>query len=406
MQPIKIIIEGNFYDSQIYRGRLYLWHFDGRLSIYDWTQLVAGLQVGTFAAMARDLCLLEGTVLYHSFVYDCLMRDQDVKNLVFHKMLELSSKTYFVSAETLQQYVIKEYDVPTGELPIETQIYYNTLYYTTDKGVFTSKVHQKEPVSATKRPTKFWDCRIHSMSVGYGRIAMSAAEEGLWELDLRHDNYLRGFVEKEPRQITEKFSSFANYAYASIFNSSLQGNSFMLYNDPPKEHGYSKERSSEYISEEEIFGTKTKGLEWGGKDKIYRIEDGILTGIKFNNYYQQNDYREGSRFAKIFDGFMVGKKGRVVVGGGSAYFGAIIEYLDGLTVLQSDGDRLDIHEEVTRWRTFTRSLNYENQLHVVLNDSLCIYAFIHDYGIKQNEKTFGILYSEPDYYTRNGRFLS
>ena len=40
MQPIKITLKGDFYDCQIYRGRLYLWTFDGALKVYDWNELV------------------------------------------------------------------------------------------------------------------------------------------------------------------------------------------------------------------------------------------------------------------------------------------------------------------------------------------------------------------------------
>ena len=80
----------------------------------------------------------------------------------------------------------------------------------------------------------------------------------------------------------------------------------------------------------------------------------------------------------------------------SGYFGTIIEYEDGLLILQSDGEKLEINEDVTRWRVFTRSINYENQLHVILDDSLCIYAFLHDYELVQREKIMGILYSEKN----------
>ena len=40
MQPLVLSIPGDFWDVQIYRGRLYLWHYDGRLSVYDWERLI------------------------------------------------------------------------------------------------------------------------------------------------------------------------------------------------------------------------------------------------------------------------------------------------------------------------------------------------------------------------------
>ena len=40
MQPLELSIPGDFWDVQIYSGRLYLWHYDGRLSVYDWEKLI------------------------------------------------------------------------------------------------------------------------------------------------------------------------------------------------------------------------------------------------------------------------------------------------------------------------------------------------------------------------------
>ena len=43
MQPLKISILGDYFDCQIYRGRLYLWTFDGDLKVYDSNSLVKSL---------------------------------------------------------------------------------------------------------------------------------------------------------------------------------------------------------------------------------------------------------------------------------------------------------------------------------------------------------------------------
>ena len=80
MQPIELKIQGNFYDSQIYRGKLYLWHFDGRLSVYDWNQLIYNIDVPDYVAFVKELCLLDGSYLYKTYLYDRLLNDKEIKN--------------------------------------------------------------------------------------------------------------------------------------------------------------------------------------------------------------------------------------------------------------------------------------------------------------------------------------
>ena len=90
-----------------------------------------------------------------------------------------------------------------------------------------------------------------------------------------------------------------------------------------------------------------------------------------------------------------------VIGGSTAYFGNIIEFIDSLWVLRSDGQIMRVNKPVTQWRIFPRSINYENQLHIVLNDSLDIYSFNHDYFISQADKTMGLAFSFDDKFRRN-----
>ena len=45
MHTLKVIVPGEFYDSQIYNGRLYLWKIDGSLITIDWDKLVGKINV-------------------------------------------------------------------------------------------------------------------------------------------------------------------------------------------------------------------------------------------------------------------------------------------------------------------------------------------------------------------------
>ena len=90
--------------------------------------------------------------------------------------------------------------------------------------------------------------------------------------------------------------------------------------------------------------------------------------------------------------------------GTTTYFGNIIECENALIVIQSDNDSFTIEEPITRWRVYPRSKNYENHLHVILDDRIEIYSFCHDYFINQNEKEIGIQFSNDNYMTSRANF--
>ena len=53
MQPLKITIWGDFWDCQIYMGRLYLWKLDGALCVYNWDDIL-----NTFIISPEDKLVL------------------------------------------------------------------------------------------------------------------------------------------------------------------------------------------------------------------------------------------------------------------------------------------------------------------------------------------------------------
>ena len=64
MQPAKISIIGDFIDSQIYRGRLYLWTLDGTLCTYNWNDIVDSLYDDDKEKLAYTFTFKDGHYLY------------------------------------------------------------------------------------------------------------------------------------------------------------------------------------------------------------------------------------------------------------------------------------------------------------------------------------------------------
>ena len=45
MQTLKVNTPGEYYDSQIYDGKLYLWQIDGSILTLNWNKLVEGIKI-------------------------------------------------------------------------------------------------------------------------------------------------------------------------------------------------------------------------------------------------------------------------------------------------------------------------------------------------------------------------
>lgn len=87
MQPVKITLRGDYYDCQIYRGRLYLWTFDGTLKVYNWNDLVHSFIRKETDKIAMTFCFLDGNYLYKSSLIE-LFKDSDFNELL--KVLRIS----------------------------------------------------------------------------------------------------------------------------------------------------------------------------------------------------------------------------------------------------------------------------------------------------------------------------
>lgn len=393
MQPVKIKIQGNFYDSQIYRDRLYLWHFDGRLSIYDWKQLIYNISISEFLSYVKELCFIDGSYLYHNEWFGRLLLDHEIANLLTKKISSISGMCFVITEEELAKVVLKEYDVPFYEMPLDTHIYNGNLYYTIENGQYVSKIQSaKDPLSAMKRPGRIFDGRVVHMAASGGRMAMSMLSDGLCERILSGS-----FASYEIKRVSDKHSNFAHYNYSNIFNSSLKGDSFLVYNSKeeqepsPSLYSFARkeiDRSKAHVFyEDNILKMKKGGIGWGFNDRIYYSSGKSVSAVRFAGYDKDDMFQILKEDVSI-----KGAPNDMIVNAAVAYFGNIIEYMSKLVVLQSDDDVLEITEPITRWRVFPRSLNYENQLHVILDDCICIYGFMHDYAANSWEKVMGSYY--------------
>lgn len=418
MQPVIIKISGNYFDCQIYSGRLYLWTFDGDLKIIDWNRLINSLIKNERDKIVMNFCFLDGNYLYKSSLIE-LFKDKDFKSLLIKKFKIVEKKEFLISENMLDKFLLGLQGVPSNILPTDTEIYSNKLYYINENGLYSTSANRNknEKYLVSSRPQKLWDCNLLSIKANkYPQLALSAGSEGLFEFNISNsqpDNLKT--VEKNIYNISQNHSSYSNYSYLNIFNTSLnEKSSLAMFKWDAKNKNESSEMDFFYstkklnrnfdkiLSVEKIFNEdiSKNSISWGIDDKIH-----LLTNSQFEimkcNYFANVEIGE-KIFNKIYSKELDIEGD--LVNAGTCFFGNIIETTEGITLLLSNEEKYKIDGEVTRWRIYPRSKNYENHLHVILNDSINIYSFNQDYFLNQNSKVFGIEFKEPKSYFENSYF--
>lgn len=413
MKPSKIIIEGDYWDCQIYRGRLYLWTIDGMLKVVNWYSLIRSIEANINQHLPLTCAFTEGNYLYN-YSLKTIFHDPDFKKLLQQKFISITKESFVIEERHLNKHLIGCQNNPFNELQVDTEISANRLYALTENALKSVTAHrngQKYPVSS-KTVDHFSINAFTFKANNYSKFAISAGSDGLYEFDAltaREGRFRKG--DDYVKKVIDAHSSFADYSFLSIYNSSLVGSSCMAYqlwdekllDDSPS---YLKmDRNSikleSLILEEEIFKTKRKSkLSWGTNEKLYRATDEGIELVRFRNY-TSGEQKRFSEPMLVSDDL---KRGNII-SARTAYFGSIIEYDNAIVVLLSDDTEYIIDGQITRWRIYPRSFNYENHLHVIKDDCIEIYSFNNDYFIDQEEKALGISYKIKAPFVRRKRTI-
>lgn len=103
MQPLVISIPGDFWDIQIYRGRLYLWSYDGRLSVHDWDRLIELAYPNASQSLLIKAAWLRGSTLYNSDIRS-VMEDPAFEECFKLEYDKFAGSTAIVTHKILRNY--------------------------------------------------------------------------------------------------------------------------------------------------------------------------------------------------------------------------------------------------------------------------------------------------------------
>jgi hypothetical protein len=393
MQPLKLTIEGEYWDSQIYSGSLLLFTRDGYLQTVDWDQVIARFEVPPELELAMHCAFLRSDYLYGT-QWDLLFKDVEVKSLIQSKFQRLAALDLVIPERLVADFTLSSQESPFPFPHADTTLYRNVLYAGSGSGVYCAPSYGKKEDGALGPVEKIWDCSTLSIAASYNWLALAAGDEGLFEKEIDANKGMPS--DPDPRQITSENCIATNWAFFSIYGSSHVGDGFLAdfkmtrseqSSSPSNEEGSDSRALKSIIGARDIFGQS--GYSWGTKDKLCQAQDGRVTIVGYNPYREE----EEKRLRPLGTIELLPWKGNVVAGG-TALFGTIIECENAIVVVPSDGEPVAIPGEPVNWRVFPRSKHYENLLHIIYDNRIEIFSFNQDYFVDQKTKRSGIRFTE------------
>ncbi len=403
MQPLKLTLVGDFWDSLIYKGRLYLWDMDNVLHVYDWDSFIASIAQGPLR-LPLTCGFAEGDTLYRHPL-QIVTGDPDIRSLLSEKFASASESDYVFTFQDLEAYLLGRQDSPFDSLHDDSAIYNNELFALTGSGLRRAEANKpkKNVYKVERKSEKIWDGAGTSLQAGRGYLAIAAADDGIFEWHLSSNSL---------RHVSERHALFASWNFTSIYGSSDIGPGYLAVFRWRTGGSWSHRKLplvrefARMVDEEGIFGPLNQEdegsghISWGSQEKLYRAGIGWIETVRYTQKYAadpQEDRRPFQTMGKIrLNNADLSAMGPAV-SGNVAFFGVVVEFDEGLAVVTSDNIIHAIAGPVTRWRVFPRSVHYENQLHVILEDRLDIYSFNNDYFVDQASKTAGIEYRNSTY---------
>lgn len=407
MQPLKLSIPGRFWDSQVYAGRLYLFHIDGSIRIFNWDRLMEEFGIGDDLKLAMH-CAFAGSDFFYGTAMGRVFQDRQVREVIRAKFDRLAEMELHLTEKQLQGAMIAHRPTDLPFPHTDSRIYGYTLYVSSQRGVWEAACHKSLKYGLAARAERRWDNGVLDLAIYGNALALAAGAEGLWETRIGETRWLYDNDDSQDQweftPVAKRDCSKCDWAFNSVFGSSHLGNGFLAHFDVKEvkdlpnvgemdaeqyEHkffgrGERPFRKLQSVRDaNEIF--QGQGYTWAFYDKLYQAERGVIRICRYRPWADEDE----EIITQLGEVRLADWKGQVV-SAGVAVFGTIIECENAVVVLGSDGENQTIPGEPVRWRAFPRSRNYENHLHLIYEDRLQIWSFNHDYFVDQKEKKMGV----------------
>ena len=321
----------------------------GSLVTLDWDRLVDGVAESAASALAVRLGFAQGRALYGDQVAP-LRAEPEFREWMLRLFDSQAGQTVVVDTADIARATLDEQANPLHDLPVDTEIYERMLYAATSQGIWRSSVGRRTIHPISTRPTKLHDLPAVSLRARSRQLALAATGDGLFELGrdretpwhdrMRHPDRMR--------QLSTRHCEKVDWAFSSIFASSTLSGGYLIARYWRSEF----EEEGDSLKDGGVFddGTIDGALDepdvsWAHDEKIYTAGVRRLT----SSHYTQTNVPNGIKAASSALGDIVLENAiDRPIAGGSATFGAVVEFDDRLIVVSSDENQSTIDGPVTR----------------------------------------------------------
>jgi len=415
MQPVKLTIEGVYWDSQIYSGEMLLFDADGAVHRIDWRGVVDSIADKNSSVQTAIRVAFSDSDLFYNQKVRKILCDPQIEGPIKAQLFQLAGLSLQAARRDWDENWKIE-DTPFDFLPTDTDVYYNHIFAAGNSGLFSaprSGVGTGRPFG--KKTQKHHDAKILQVKASdhFTAVAAAAGDDGLFEFAFKRSE---SNVLDNERRLAGRPCSSCDWAFQSVMGWTVQNAflaSFRQEKDPSSKRFarvFDRIVDTQEIFQDSLFEQEeSKGFVWGCREKMYRITS---SGLEVTNYAHMPAKKSKAKAGGWHDTAQFAQHGRVsldfdpasVIATGTAPFGTVLEFDDRLVVIRSDGQFEVMMGEPVHWRVFPRSEHYSNQLHIIYDDRIEIVSFVHDYFVDQTSKLAGFRRGSNDFVVEETGF--
>lgn len=377
-QCISINVEGDFIDSYIYSGTLFLVHADSKITTHNWEALLA--------SALHNNNHIHGAALTFAFLKDCRNNAQ---------LTDRDSKTIYIDKDELEERRIST--LPLDGWPTDINIYGNRFYIASENGVEELPFNwEKRKIESTGR-FHVWRKYAYKVSANDAhRLAIAAGPNGVITVSPRG-----GYINEREDIATllEIDSHDCEWVGRSLIANSLDGAFLSTFPDLPKRPedpvppSYWKQfneikkqpPTSRRVAHN---GPNAVVYAWMAGSKLFSLlSNGKLSVEVTNEAAGSKQTGNRANDAEIGIGNRFSNMGNFLAAR-SGLFGTVIEIGDELCEVTEHGTETVSIRPVS-WRVFPRAKSYLNHLHIIEKDQLSIRAYFPSVIQDQTDR-FGI----------------
>jgi hypothetical protein len=408
MQPVSLLLEGEYWDSQIYSGELTLFGADGSYHRINWADLIDEMALAHPTIQTALRVAFSDSDLFYTQKVRKILRDPEIESVIKRQLNALAAFALEATEQTWAKFW-RTSDSPFHFLPIDTDIYYNHVFAGSDLGLFSALRSGSTSKLTRQAATRHHDGRILQVKASNQSTAIAAAAGGDGLLEFAFKGSTDSVLEDQ-RTLAKRPCSSCEWAFQSVFAwDTVSAYLANFRREKDQRTNRARRVFDEIIGEERMFPSNAThdSYVWGSNEKIFKLGS---AGLDVVNYAPppERKPRDGQAIKKPTDTDLFRTLGSKeldidpsqIVATGTAPFGSIVELPDRLVVLRSD-DQVNVFPgEPVHWRVFPRSEHYSNQLHIVYEDRIQIVSFVHDYFVEQKSKLTGFARGSNDFIVR------